>query len=244
VREATGRKIALALEPEPCCHLETIDQAVEFFQQQIFGPPGVDSLAREAGLPRSVAEDALREHLGLCLDTCHAAVEFEDPAAALARIQAAGIRLLKAQVSAGLRVQLLGHGDEEKLRALESFADTVYLHQVVERGDDGEFRRYVDLPDALTAAAGETGGQHEWRIHFHVPLFYSRLGLFESTQDYVRASLELLRGTDCKHFEVETYTWDVLPEAFQPDGIVAAVARELEWAAAHLRAAPVEARVV
>jgi sugar phosphate isomerase/epimerase len=106
MREATGRKIALALEPEPCCHLETIDQTVEFFQQQVFGPPGVDSLAREAGLTRSAAEDALREHVGLCLDTCHAAVEFENPAAALSSIRAAGIRLLKAQVSAALRVQL------------------------------------------------------------------------------------------------------------------------------------------
>jgi sugar phosphate isomerase/epimerase len=244
VREATGRRIVLALEPEPCCYLETVPQTVEFFQQYLFASPGIETLAREAGLSLAAADSALREHVGVCFDTCHMAVEFEDPAAALAQIERAGIRLAKVQVSAGLRTVLAGDGAAAR-EALEAFADDVYLHQVVERTPGGGLRRYLDLPEALAEAARDLEGNREWRIHFHVPLFYSRLGLFESTQAYVRTSLELFRGeTDCEHFEVETYTWNVLPEEYRSEGIVPAVARELEWTAAHLRAAPVEARVV
>jgi sugar phosphate isomerase/epimerase len=241
LRESTGRRITLALEPEPCCHIETIAQALEFFGEQLFAAPGVEAVAREAGLPRTAAEAALREHVGLCFDTCHMAVEYEDPAAALAQLEHAGVRLAKVQVSAGLQAVLPG-SDTAVREALEAFAEDVYLHQVVERTPGGALRRYLDLPDALAEAAREPERAREWRIHFHVPLFYSCLGLFESTQEYARRSLELFRrGAVCRHFEVETYTWDVLPEEYRSGGIEAAVAWELEWAATYLGGAPAEA---
>ena len=234
LRDATGHRIALALEPEPCCYLETTRQTVEFFERQLFGSHGVQTLMQEAGLSRGAAEQALREHLGLCFDTCHMAVEFEDAGGALASLRAAGIRLLKVQVSAGLQVEIRRPGAESTLRALERFADDVYLHQVVERGADGVLRRYLDLPDALAAARG-ADAEGEWRVHFHVPLFFSRLGLFESTQSYAAEALKRLRtGSDCRHYEVETYTWDVLPDEYRAEGIVPAVAREIEWAAGQL----------
>ena len=47
------------------------------------------------GLARADAEQAIREHLGVCLDACHLAVEFEDPAQvldALARARASACR--------------------------------------------------------------------------------------------------------------------------------------------------------
>lgn len=227
VKHATGRHVALALEPEPCCHLETTAEAVEFFARHLFAAPGIETLAREAGLSRAEAERALRAHVGLCFDTCHMAVEYEDPAAALAELDSAGIRLLKVQVSAGLRVE---RADAAAREALRAFADDVYLHQVVERGTGGGLRRFVDLPDALASGPGaEPAG--EWRVHFHVPLFFRSLGAFQSTQDYVRSALdEIRRASGCRHFEVETYTWDVLPEEYRADGIVTAVAREMEWA--------------
>jgi sugar phosphate isomerase/epimerase len=235
LRESTGRRIALALEPEPCCHLETVAETVEFFERHLFAPAAVAALAREAGLSPTTAEAALREHVGVCFDACHMAVEFEEPAAALAAFRRAGIRVPKVQVSAGLRVEL-GAGDERVLAALGAFADDVYLHQVVERRPDGAITRYLDLPEALAAAARAPAGPREWRIHFHVPLFRERLGLFESTQGYLRELLPLPgEGTECAHFEVETYTWDVLPPEYRQEDVVAAVARELEWTAARLR---------
>jgi sugar phosphate isomerase/epimerase len=238
VRAETGRRIALAVEPEPCCLLETVAGTVDFFTRHLFSRASVAALARDAGLADAAADAALRSHLGVCFDACHMAVEFEEPAAALAALDAAGIRIPKVQVSAGLRV-VLGGGDDAAARAaLARFADDVYLHQVVERRADGTLARYLDLPEALaaTAAGDAAGGTREWRVHFHVPLFRERLGAFESTQRDVRALLALLRARpDVAHYEVETYTWDVLPEEFRREGVVSAVARELAWAAAALR---------
>jgi hypothetical protein len=113
--------------------------------------------------------------------------------------------------------------------ALRPFAEGVYLHQVVERQGD-RLVRYLDLPAALEAVAHDGAGAREWRIHFHVPLFREELGPFASTQDYLRGVLGLLRREAyTPHLEVETYTWDVLPEAYRREDIAVAVARELRW---------------
>jgi hypothetical protein len=68
-------------------------------------------------------------------------------------------------------------------------------------------------------------------VHFHVPVFRERYGQFEGTQAYVAEVLREVRARSAsEHFEVETYTWDVLPEEFRREGIVPAIVRELEWA--------------
>jgi hypothetical protein len=166
-------------------------------------------------------------------------VEFEDPADALDALDRAGIRVPKVQVSAGLRVAFSGRPDDDSatLAALGAFADDVYLHQVVERRADGRLVRHLDLPQALAPARGRRaeGERREWRIHFHVPLFRGSYGRFEGTQRYVAELLRLVtERTECAHYEVETYTWDVLPEQYRREDVVTAVARELEWAAARL----------
>ena len=228
LREETGRTIALALEPEPACLLETIADAAAFFERYLFSAEAVRTFAWETGLPTKLAELALRRHLGVCLDACHAAVEFETPAAALAALDAVGVRVLKVQVSAGLRVVA---PDTAALAELGAFAEDVYLHQVVVRAGK-HLRRFVDLPPALADATAAAGGAlgDEWRVHFHVPLFLERLGRFGNTGDFVRDLLALLPGRDdCRHLEVETYTWDVLPAAYRDTPVVDAIARELCW---------------
>jgi sugar phosphate isomerase/epimerase len=236
IRRDTGRRIALALEPEPCCFLETIDEAVSFFEERLFCGDAVRTLEKTVGLARGEAEEMIREHLGVCLDACHLAVEFEEPARVLAALAGAGIRVPKVQVTAGLRA-VIGENDTATLDALGAFADDVYLHQVVERRQDGTLKRYLDLPQALAAARGTTEAR-EWRVHFHVPVFRERYGLFEGTQSYVAELLRLVRqGHVSEHFECETYTWDVLPEEFRREGIVAGITREVTWAAAALGAA-------
>jgi hypothetical protein len=226
--ERTGKVVSLALEPEPCCHMETVEETVQFFEAQLFTAPAVTEFGRLAGLRGGEREAALRRHLGVCFDACHMAVEFEDAGAGLARLRGAGIRVGKVQVSAGLRVSL-DPGNPALLDALRPFAEGVYLHQVVERRD-GRLTRYLDLPDALEAVARDGGGPREWRIHFHVPLFREELGRFASTQDYLRGVLALLRQeAHTPHLEVETYTWDVLPEEYRREDIASAVARELRW---------------
>ncbi len=225
LRERGGPTIGTALEPEPHCAIETTAEALTFFEDNIVSSVGVRTFCGLTGLAPAAAEDALRRHLGLCFDACHAAVEFEDPAQSLQAVAAAGIRVLKVQLSAGLRIE---HPDAESLRALSRFAEGVYLHQVVVR-KDGRLHRFVDLPEAL-AALGSDFGADEWRVHFHVPLFRQSLGPFANTQTFLATLLERhARRSISRHLEVETYTWDVLPEEFRNESVDDAIVRELTW---------------
>jgi hypothetical protein len=163
-----------------------------------------------------------RRHLGICVDACHAAVEFEDLPAAIVALQAANIPIAKLQLSAGLRVARVGEAERV---ALAPFAESVYLHQVVARRADS-LTRFVDLPDALADRAPAD----EWRIHFHVPIFRAELAPFGSTQPQLADLLALHRRAPVStHLEVETYTWDVLPPEFRQEPIADSVARELRW---------------
>lgn len=229
LHEETDRVITCALEPEPCCLLETIAETVSFFKNHLFSASAVAEFSRLTGLSASRAEDTLRRHLGVCLDTCHAAVEFEDPDNVLSVLHHAGIRISKIQLSAGLRIPFV---DRDALKALQPFAETTYLHQVVERNAGG-LTRYADLPLALQAAHNQHGTSEqnrEWRIHFHVPLFLRRLGLFENTQPFLARLLRLqAEQAPTTHLEVETYTWDVLPEEHRGMHVVDAITREMQW---------------
>jgi hypothetical protein len=235
IQERTGKLVSLALEPEPACYVETIAETVRFFEEHLFAAGAVGTFARLTGLGRGESEAALRRHLGVCFDACHMAVEFEEAAAGLAALRASGIRVGKIQISAGLRVAL-DPGDRALVDALRPFAEGVYLHQVVERRN-GVLTRFVDLPDALATLDSSGPEPREWRIHFHVPLFREDLGRFTSTQHYLREVLDLLRGeAHSPHLEVETYTWDVLPEEYRREDIVTAVTRELQWVLTRLGA--------
>lgn len=226
-----GRTIVLALEPEPACFLETTDDAVRFFEQHLFSMPARTLFMSLTGTSALLAEAALRRHLGLCMDVCHAAVAFEDMAESVARVRAAGIRIAKVQLSSAIKIPDVAAGDESELIA---FDDGIYLHQTVERRD-GKLNRHVDLPDALAALRrGEAGG--EWRVHCHVPIFLESFGPLGSTQDTLRDLLSLCReGAVSPHLEVETYTWNVLPSALREVDVANAIARELEWVRAELR---------
>jgi sugar phosphate isomerase/epimerase len=242
IERETGKAIALALEPEPACLLETTDDAVDFFERDLTASEVLAELAQHAGTDRRQAETLLRRHVGICLDACHASVEFERPVMALGKLRSAGITVPKIQLSAGLRVKRTSPDAFDELRA---FDDGVYFHQTVVRtGDElrGASRglvRFVDLPDAL-GAQSELGDGAEWRVHSHVPVFHADLGRLSSTQDDLRELLVL--STELSpHLEVETYTFDVLPPALRDRPVTEAIARELEWvlgALAERRARP------
>lgn len=220
----TGRHIVLALEPEPCCLLETIDETLDFFTTHLFSSQATERLAVLSGLSKPAAERALRRHLGVCYDVCHAAVEFEDPKESIARLQGAGIAIAKVQLSAALKIARIG---PESAAQLAPFVEPVYLHQTVARGAQG-LTRYLDLPEAL-ARIDQSQGE-EWRIHYHVPIFLEALQDFDTTQDFLREILALHRAQPfTAQLEVETYTWDVLPARYRQVELSAAIARELDW---------------
>ncbi len=202
----TGIKIVLAIEPEPACVLETTSEVIEFFQR-----------LRPQLSPQ---ED---EHLGLCFDCCHQAVEFEDPVECLQRLAQAQITIAKVQVSSALRAVT-----NDEIRRLLTFDEPVYLHQAVAQQPDGEFKHYPDLPE-FTAALAAGAQVEECRVHFHVPIFLEHLGDCGTTQDFLRAFLPRL-GPEIP-LEVETYSFGVLPKHLRTDSVGKSIARELDWAA-------------
>ena len=73
-------------------------------------------------------------------------------------------------------------------------------------------------------------GPREWRIHFHVPVFLDDLGPFRTTRPAIADALEVHKKTPLsRQLEIETYTWDMLPDDLKTGDIVEYVCREIEW---------------
>ncbi|MDB6109900.1 MAG: hypothetical protein JWR69_1650 [Pedosphaera sp.] len=216
--EDTGRKLHLGLEPEPLGWFETSAETIRFFESL---------RAEHPDDPR------LNEHLGVNYDTCHLAVEFEEPEDAIAALQKNGIKISKLHLSSALKVRPTARVRQ----ALAAFADDIYLHQVVVRTGGGKRLVYRDLAPALAArAAFENPEATEWRIHFHIPLHSPRTDWYEPTADHVLGVLDLLKGNPklCTHLEMETYTWEVLPPELKNRSVVDQLAAEYEWTLARL----------
>jgi hypothetical protein len=222
----TGRRVKLALEPEPYCFLETTEETVRYFQEHLWSSAGTDRLARLTGLPASEIVGLVRRHLGIVFDICHQSVEFEDIAASLRLLHAAGVPIFKLQAAAALWVPEV---TPAAVAALETFTDTIYLSQTTEsRG--GELTRFLNLSDAISAWRADPSGRREWRTHFHVPVFLDDLGEFRTTRPGIEAALQVHAETPLSdHLEIETYTWDVLPAHLKTGDVTDYVSRELEW---------------
>jgi sugar phosphate isomerase/epimerase len=228
LHQTSGQLLHLDIEPEPDCLLENTSETIEFFERWLF-ERGAAWLAERLGVTHAAAQDALREHIRVCFDCCHFAVEFEDPAMAIDRFLAAGIRIGRIQLSSALKVPPSAHAATSRgvEARLAPFVESTYLHQVVTRRA-AALSRFPDLGDALhDGGIAATGA--ESRIHFHVPLFTERYDQLESTQDVVRQTLRAVQGTRCaRHLEIETYTWDVLPAPLKLD-VTESIAREYQW---------------
>jgi hypothetical protein len=213
VSERSGRRLHLGLEPEPLGLFENSTETVNFFAALRDQHPG---------------DPRLNQHLGVNYDTCHFAIEFEQPQDAVARLQANDIRLSKIHISNALMLRPTAAA----LAQLSAFADDVYLHQVIARHEDGSLSRYKDLPLALNAAkANPNAAAEEWRVHFHVPLHCQKPGAFDTTSDHVVGLFRLLQAQPglCSHLEMETYTWAVLPQALKTADVSEQIVREYHW---------------
>lgn len=213
----TGKLLHLDLEPEPGCALDTADDVCRFFHEHLLC--GGD-------------EDRVRRYLRVCHDICHTAVMFEDQNKVLEQYRSAGILVGKVQISSALSVRFdrLNQADRERATAqLRAFGEQRYLHQTVVRNADGTQSFYEDLPVALDSPCGG-----EWRVHFHVPVFSAGLGLLGTTQaDIIECLRTLRRNHDVRHYEVETYAWNVLPDEFRSTDLATGIASELIWLRDH-----------
>ncbi|WP_139977239.1 metabolite traffic protein EboE [Nocardioides litoris] len=211
VEADTGRRIVVGVEPEPGCVVETVEQAVD----------------------RLAAVD--RDRIGVCLDLCHLAVGFDDADRAVALLDDAGLRVVKAQPAAALVVD--DPADPATRAVLASYAEDRFLHQVRTPQGAGVAAR-DDLPEALDGDE-PLATERPWRVHFHVPVHADPQAPLRTARDDLRASLAALLGGPAArvaHLEVETYTWSVLPGGgpSDVDELAAGLAAELAFVHAEL----------
>jgi hypothetical protein len=222
----TGRRMKLALEPEPYCFLETTEETIAYFREHVWSPQGTRILAELTGLPAAEVTGLVRRHLGVVFDICHQSVEFEDIGASLRSLRDAGVPIFKFQAAAALRVPQV---TPDSIAALTPFTDTIYLSQTTE-ARDGELTRLLTLADAIERWKQDPSGEREWRTHFHVPVFLDDLGEFRTTRSGIEDAIAVHAELPLSdHLEIETYTWDVLPSHLKTGDIVDYVCRELEW---------------
>jgi sugar phosphate isomerase/epimerase len=203
----TGRAVRVGLEAEPGCVVETTEQAVR----------------RLAGVQTDV--------VGVCLDACHLAVQFEEPAAAIERLSAAGLPIVKLQASAALHAD--DPADPATREALGRFVEGNFIHQTRELTGDGVAS--VDDLDAALDGPQALPGDGPWRVHFHVPLHADAAPPLRTTSEQLGGTIDgLFAGPEAltDTVECETYTWQVLPPEARPyddASLAAGIARELAW---------------
>jgi hypothetical protein len=239
LRERTGRTVTLALEPEPYCFLETTAETVDFFTRILRSKESIASLASELGVDAAAAREILQRHIGTVYDICHQAVEYEDITASLQALADNDIPVFKLQEAAAVRVPRV---TPEAIEALRIYADTVYLTQTIERRN-GQLTKFLNLEDAFKAYEADPSGEREWRIHIHVPVFLDDLGdHFKTTRFAIEDALAFHRKyRKSAQLEIETYTWDVLPDHLKSGDIVDYVVQELDWVKGQLVKTPVPA---
>jgi hypothetical protein len=235
LHEQTGKTVTLAIEPEPFCFLETTDEVIKYFGTQLYTGQSALKLHKLTGLPVNEAIAALRRHVGIVYDICHQAIEYENIADSLQRLVDANVPIMKFQQAAAIHVPQV---TQQAVDALKKYSDTIYLTQTIEK-HEGRFTKYLNLEDAFAAWDKDPSSNKEWRVHIHVPVFLDDLGPFRTTRFAIEDALKFYQKNPLsRHLEIETYTWDVLPDSLKTGDIVDYVTREIEWVKGQLVQSP------
>jgi hypothetical protein len=226
LKKKTGKTVTLGLEPEPRCYLETTDETITYFKNYLFSGETAKKLAKKTGLNEADANKAMREYTGVVFDIGHQSVGYEDIPVSLQKLVDNGVQIVKLQEAASMYIPDV---QQKTVDALQTFAKTIYLSQTCQN-KDGKKTWFLNLEDAFEAFQKDPGPR-EWRTHFHVPVFLNDLGgAFGTTRFALEQALAFHKKTPLStHLEIETYTWDVLPDHLKTGDIVEYVTRELDW---------------
>ena len=237
IKKTTGKLIHIDIEPEPDGLLGEGKEFLQWYIQYLL-PLGIPYLQDRYDYNEDTAASVIREHIQVCYDVCHFAVSFEDHQHMIAEIRALGIKTGKIQISAALKAPF-SENPAARLPAIDAFKkfnEPVYLHQVVASTKDGRLLRYPDMDRALDDAGNPS--VMEWRAHYHVPLFIQSYGVLQSTQKDIETVLSIQSENPFTfHLEVETYTWEVLPEEMRLP-LTESIIREMEWVIELLKREP------
>jgi len=223
IEETEGKYIHLDIEPEPDGLLENTSDFIQFYNSYLL-PECIRHFQDALGIQAGIATTLIKRHITMCYDVCHFSLAFEAPEETFSRLKEERIRIGKVQISAALKANTAQAPTIELLAALKPFDEPTYLHQVTQKTENG-IKTYKDL-DVVLRKKPEF---EELRAHFHVPIFLDTFGVLSSTQEDIKSVLNQLQEIpECRHLEVETYTWDVLPEHLKVP-ITDSISRELEW---------------
>ena len=214
--EKTGKDLHLGLEPEPLGWFENTPETLSFFKRF-----------------RNIHGDEFDNVIGVNYDTCHLAIEYENAKESLLLLKNNNIKISKIHLSSALKLK----PNQQTVDSLKEYQDDVYLHQVIARQQNGDLIRFKDLPDAIENFLKGNCNDDEWRVHFHIPLHASPDSLFDDTRDHIKDTLSVLSSDPemCKHLEMETYTWEVLPNSMQSNSVVDQLSLEYDWTLNSLR---------
>lgn len=214
--EKTGKDLHLGLEPEPLGWFENTPETLSFFKRF-----------------RNIHGDEFDNVIGVNYDTCHLAIEYENAKESLLLLKNNNIKISKIHLSSALKLK----PNQQTVDSLKVYQDDVYLHQVIAKLQNGDLIRFKDLPDAIENFLKGDCNDDEWRVHFHIPLHASPDSLFDDTRDHIKDTLSVLSSDPemCKHLEMETYTWEVLPNSMQSNSVVDQLSLEYDWTLNSLR---------
>lgn len=227
IKNTQGKTIHIDIEPEPDGLIENTQEVLDYFDHYLL-KQGVKELQEALNCSAKAAKSHILEHLQLCYDVCHFALAYEQPMEVVDKLQKAGIKIGKIQISAALKCEKSENiSIQEQQQCLQQFDEPTYLHQAIVKKNDGNLSHFSDLTEGISAMSDPNF--KEIRTHFHVPVFVSNFEVLNSTQDDIIAALTYWnKNTYSKHLEVETYTWGVLPAHLQTD-ITNSIVRELHW---------------
>lgn len=219
LEENSGRKIQIAIEPEPGCVLDNSVAIKKFFTERLF-------------TGKAKQDDIIREYIGVCHDVCHSAVMFESQQKAIESYTQDGLQVFKVQASSAIEIpfdEIETSEHEAALNELRQFQEPRYLHQVNIQRRDGQLEFFEDLDLAL--AKYSENPQGTWRVHFHVPIFLEKFNFIRTTQPEIARCWQAMRKhqPECLHFEVETYAWNVMADQYKTDSLIQSTSRELHW---------------
>jgi hypothetical protein len=195
--EVSDRDLHLGMEPEPRGHFENTEETLRFFDRLLDDAPD---------------HELIKRRIGINYDCCHFALQYESARDSLTALRGEGLRISKIHLSAALALDPRIPGAVD---AVSKFDEPTFLHQVLARHPDGRIERYTDLPEGVASLGIDTGADaEEWRVHFHIPLDAEPAAPLASTRQNSLDALALAREVPdlCQHWEIETYTWGVLPQ--------------------------------
>ncbi|TAH27534.1 MAG: xylose isomerase [Cytophagales bacterium] len=228
IEKIKNKIIHLDIEPEPDGLIENTKELIDFFNNFLL-KSGAEQLSKLLNTSIAESKSIILKHIQVCYDICHFAIAYEKPIEVYQMLQENNIKIGKIQISAALKTNIPSNiEDRNKIKtSLLPFVESTYLHQVSALLPNGKIYQYRDLPDALAQLPNTE--EIEWKTHFHVPIFIKEYGILSSTQNEIKEVLELQKKEQIsEHLEIETYTWEVLPENLKIS-IEESIIREYLW---------------